>query len=206
MRLPVQKPMLSVLIKHLNIYYEDRGQVFLQLLYSTIFCTMYYGLFRIGEIAKGDHPVLARDVHIARNKKKISFILRSTKTLYKNMKPQIIKISSTQIKDSNKDFTTGHSLSCPYNLLRQYLQIRGKYKHLMEPFFIFADGSPVQPKRICECFHLMVRLANFQHPHLYQVHGIRAGRSCDLLKYGLSVEEIKKIGCWKSHAVYRYLR
>ena len=60
---------------------------------------MYYGLFRIGELTQGDHPVLARDVHIAKNKKKIFFVLRSTKTLYKNMKLQLIKISSTKKKE-----------------------------------------------------------------------------------------------------------
>ena len=34
-----------------------------------IFSTMYFGLFRIGELRMGQHAVLARDMHIAFNKK-----------------------------------------------------------------------------------------------------------------------------------------
>ena len=98
-RLPVQKLMLEVMIRHLIDYYDNKGQTYLRILYTAIFCTMYYGLFRIGELTQGDHPVLARDVHIAKNKKKILFVLRSTKTLYKNMKLQLIKISSTKKKE-----------------------------------------------------------------------------------------------------------
>ena len=41
---------------------------------------------------------------------------------------------------------------------------------------------------------------------LYQVHSFRIGRSMDLLKAGVSVETIRKLGWWKSNIVYRYLR
>ena len=38
------------------------------------------------------------------------------------------------------------------------------------------------------------------------MHGICAGHACDLLDLGLSVEAIKKIGHWRSNAVYKYLK
>ena len=41
---------------------------------------------------------------------------------------------------------------------------------------------------------------------LYGTHSLRSGRTCDLYKLGLSVETIKKIGRWKSNAVFRYLK
>ena len=216
-RLPVQRPMLEIMLRHMRSYYNKKGQTYLRILYTAIFCTMYYGLFRIGELTSGDHPVLARDVHLGKNKKKLLFVLRTSKTLYKNMKPQLVKITSTKMRKkpgtkpsfpshiSQKKFNS-RELPCPYQALKAYLKQRGTtYSNPSEPFFVFRDKSPVQPKHVRNCFKLMLKLAKFRHKHLYKVHGIRAGRSCDLLKLGLSVEEIQRIGRWKSHAVYRYL-
>ena len=216
-RLPVQKPMLEIMLRHMRECYNKKGQTYLKILYTAIFFTMYYGLFRIGELTTGDHPVLARDVHLGKNKKKLLFVLRTSKTLYKNMKPQLVKITSTKMRNKSRAKSSvslqtsqrnsnARELPCPYQALKAYLKQRGTtYKSPSEPFFVFRDKSPVQPKHVRICFKLMLKLAKFKHKHLYKVHGIRAGRSCDLLKLGLSVEEIKRIGRWKSHAVYRYL-
>ena len=172
---------------------------------------MYFGLFRIGELTKGEHPVLARDVQIGTNKKKILFILRSSKTHSKAMRPQQIKISNQPIKrkasarcHSNSVFS---DLPCPYKLLKRYLKVRGTiYKHINEPFFVFADRSPVKPMHVRNCFELMLKQCKFKYPQVYRIHGIRARRACDMLRLGLSVEEIKKMGRWKSNAVYKYLK
>ena len=42
-------------------------------------------------------------------------------------------------------------------------------------------------------------------PRQFRIHGLSAGRACDLLKLDVSVETIKKLGRWKSNAVYSYL-
>ena len=39
----------------------------------------------------------------------------------------------------------------------------------------------------------------------YTFHSLRAGRCVDLLSYGVSIDIIKKVGRWKSNAVYTYL-
>ena len=147
---------------------------------------MYFGLFCIGELASGAHPVLARDMHIAKNKRKILFVLRTSKTLYKNMKPQLVKIMSTQKKGKTAQYNSKDSskLPCPYELLKKYLKLRGHSKTKNEPFFIFSDRLPVKPEHVHACFKLMIHLAQFTHPKLYQVHRICAGRSCNLLKLG----------------------
>ena len=41
---------------------------------------------------------------------------------------------------------------------------------------------------------------------LYGVHSLCSGRAGDLLHLGISVETIKKLGCWHSNVVFRYLR
>ena len=43
-------------------------------------------------------------------------------------------------------------------------------------------------------------------PNLYSIHSMRLGRGTDLEKQGISIPLIKKIGRWKSNAVYKYLK
>ena len=60
----------------------DIGQLYLALLFVTMLCPAYYGLFLIGEIAwtQHGHAALAKNVQIASNKNKFLFILHSSKT------------------------------------------------------------------------------------------------------------------------------
>ena len=44
------------------------------------------------------------------------------------------------------------------------------------------------------------------NPKNYCVHGLRAGRVVDLLRYGVPIDMIKKLGRWSSNAVYKYLK
>ena len=96
-------------------------------MYQTIFCTAYYGLFRIVELASGDHPVLARDVKLGQNKKKALFILRTSKTHWKNNKPQTIKISSEKNTQSKRQ-KENLDLPCHYELLKKYSKLQGLFR------------------------------------------------------------------------------
>ena len=89
-RLPIQFGMLEILIQKLNQMFA--AQPYLLILYRTILITAYYGLFRVGELNKGDHPVKVTDVHIGENKRKALFILRTSKTHWKDSPPQSVKI------------------------------------------------------------------------------------------------------------------
>ena len=124
-RHPIHKSLLHQILwrTHDHFLSEDRNQPFLACLFQTLFATAYYGLFQIGELTSGSHPVLAKDIKIGTNKKKIKFILHTSKTHGKGNRPQIIKISSTddvkqigrkQIISSQKE---AHQSTCPYRLL-----------------------------------------------------------------------------------------
>ena len=65
--------------------------------------------------------------------------------------------------------------------------------------------TPVTPRHMNSCLKLMIKKCGFDK-NLYGTHSLRAGRTCDLYKLGLSVETIKKIGRWRSNAVFRYLK
>ena len=118
-RLPIRSGMLSILLSRLSVKFSD--QPFLAILFRTLFSTMYFGLFRISEVKAGNHQLLAKDVFIAENKKKFLFVLCSSKTHWKNMSPQQIKISSTRTKRKNGKAKDDYvKLPCPYDLLRTY--------------------------------------------------------------------------------------
>ena len=201
-RFPIQKPMLHVILGRVAGHFGC--QPYLSLLYRTLFCIMYYGLLRVSEVTSGSHPVLASDIQIATNKKKILLILYSSKTHSKASTPQIIKISSFLKESEGQLRGSENDQCCPYSLLRQYALMHGNYKSDCEPFFVFSDRSPVTPKQMGKCIKMILRKAGFNEK-LYGTHSMRAGRTCDLFKLGLSVETIKKLGRWKSNAVFCYL-
>ena len=202
-RLPIRKGMLGILIDNIEESYND--QPYLSLLYQTLLCTTYYGLFRVGEVTSGLHAVLAKDVQIATNKKKMLFILRSSKMHGKNSTPQLIKVSAVARTGHSSNTESNRNKYCPFSLLNNYAQASGNFRTESETFFIFRDHSPVTPRHMRSCLKKALKNAGFNH-NLYRTHSLCAGRTCDLYKLGLSVETIKKLGRWRSNAVFRYLR
>ena len=199
-RLPIQKGMLAVLLNLIDdLFLLESSQPYLSVMYKALFATTYYGLFRIGEVTSGTHPIKSRDVHLATNKNKVLFILRTSKTHWTDVKPQIIKISSIPTKNK-RDIKF-----CPFKLLQDYILARLKYRSDTEPFFVFKDRTPVAPHHMRSLLNRLLIKGNFPD-HLYGVHSLRVRRATDLLKIGLKISEIKKLGCWKSNVVYTYLR
>ena len=78
------------------------------------------------------------------------------------------------------------------------------YMNENEPLFIFRDGSPVK----CLQVRKMLReaISKLRLPEMsFDVHSLRIGRSSDLIKYGYSIEEVKRMGRWRSNAVFKYI-
>ena len=99
-RLPIHKDMLEVLLKCTKIHFLSKNQPYLSMLYRALFSTAYFGLFRIGELTSGEHPVLVKDVQIGLNKRKLLFVLWTSETHWKNVRPQMVKISSVKATTS----------------------------------------------------------------------------------------------------------
>ena len=67
------KGILAKILPKIDTLFSN--QPYLISLYKTLLLTAYFGLFRVGELTSGDHPVLAKDVSIGTNKDKILFCL-----------------------------------------------------------------------------------------------------------------------------------
>ena len=117
-RLPIKKSLLVALIHKLSELWEGQ-QPYLVHLYCTLFSTEYFGLFRVGELTLSPHAIKAINVQMGLNKRKILFVLDSSKTHGPDALPQRVKISSTPLKLRCKNMSTKHPQYCPYTLLRE---------------------------------------------------------------------------------------
>ena len=197
-RRPIRRNVLEAIL-----FEVDRvvpGQPYLIAAYRAIFALAYYGLFRIGELVKGDHPAKAKDVHIATNKKKILIVLHSSKTHGKHSRPQKIKISADSPLHSQQK-----KWFCPFELAINYMRLRGDYKSLHDQFFVFRDNTPISAANTRKIFKITLSNLNLNVKH-FDFHSLRVGRASELLKLGYSIDQIKLFGRWKSNAVFRYLK
>ena len=135
-------------------------------------------------------------------------MLHTSKIHGRGDKPQIIKIAATTLDASKRKEQLPLppcDRICPFQILQNFLQVRGHRRNNDEQFFIFNDHSPVTGANFRLVLIKLFRLADLD-PAMYGSHGFHAGRVVDMLEVlHLSVESIKKFGRWKSNAVYRYL-
>ena len=205
MRLPIRKSLLNILLKKIEEFY-DGSQVYLTMMYQTLFYTAYFGLFRVDEITLSSNVLKAKDVKIATNKKKVKFILRTSKTHGIGDKPQIIKISCEgEVQQKTNHSRNATTTKCPLTPLQEYIQIRKRRLNDNEPFFIFQDRSPVKPDHFRNMLKRMIEMCGLDST-LYGCHSTRSGRAIDLVEiYHLDIVTVKKLGHWKSNIVYQYL-
>ena len=196
---PIQKNLMRKLLLTVDECYG--AQPYLAILYKAMIVTMYYGLFRIGEVTASPHVVKTKDVYIGVNRNKLKFVLHSSKTHTKADRLQIIKISAEESKCVNPLKQT----LCPFKILKKYSQVRKEYKSDEEQFFVYSDGSAVTSHQLRKVFKNLLTKNGF-NPKDFTCHGTRSGWAMDLLDMGVSVETIRKIGRWKSNAVYAYLK
>ena len=207
-RLPIQKGLLELLLFEIERIFQNH--LYLECMYKAIFAMSYYGLMRVGELAakvdnagnKSNHAVKACDIHVGQNKEKIMIILRSSKTHGKESLPQKIKISAdswTAKRQLMNHFS-------PFELLRTYMKICGNYDYDVEQFFVFKYNVKVQPEHIRNVLKLRLRRLGLNED-LYNRQSFRIGRATDLIvKANWPVELVKRMGRWKSNAVYKYVK
>ena len=199
--LPIRCGQLELMLFELDRLY-GHTEPYLKMMYMALFCLGYYGLMRVGELCKSDHVALAQNVHMAKNKEKLLVILYSSKTHNKSSRPQKIKITSNR-KEKTGSYL--HRNFCPFRIINQYIKARGNYNSPEEQFFVLGDKSPVTPVMARKLLRSLLNRLGLDSS-LYDMHSLRIGRTSDLVRYGYSVEQIKRMGRWRSSVVYKYIR
>ena len=144
-RLPIHGNLLDMILFEVLRYFTKKHQWYLEIMYKTLFALAYYGLMRISELTDSPHVLRARNVHMAANKDKVLLLLYSSKTHDKSSRPQKIKITSSNVdRRNNMKLLKRHF--CPFELIRQFINIRGHYELESEQFFIFNDRSQASRK------------------------------------------------------------
>ena len=195
--LPIKSRLLDALLFELECHFAI--QPYLEKMYKAVFSISYYGLMRISEVAAGAHPVRARDVHVGMNKDKILLLLHTSKTHGKESHPQKIKIHSVYPDLVKK------KLFCPFQLMHDFISIRGIYEEDTEPFFILPDRSPLKRDQFRDMLKLQLARLDLD-PTLYNCYSFHIGRIVDMASFGYSFSALKKAGRWKSSAIFKYLK
>ena len=97
---------------------------------------------------QSDNVIKVNDMHIGQNKRKLLFILHTSKTHGKNDKPQTVKITSSDRKSQLQQKNVIKFQLCPFQMLRSYIQRRKKAINKFEQFFVFSDRSPVKTDQV----------------------------------------------------------
>ena len=207
-RLPIQKGLCGLIINFIENYHQELNQPYLAIMYMSLFTSAYYRLLRVGELTTGDHVIKVSDVHMSDNKNKVLFVLHTSKTHWKDNKPQLVKITSVP---SKYNWSSKHQLKidsninfCPYQLVHRYICNRWTFRSPNEPFFIFKDHTPVKPTHVQNTLHFALTSLGFD-AQKYGTHSFRIGRSVDMYNANVEFSIIKKIGRWKSNIIYSYL-
>lgn len=198
-RMPISETLLVKLIKQLDLIFGK--QPFLAKLYRCMMVMGFYGMLRVGEMASGEHPVLARDIHFNHRLKKVQIILRTSKTHGLGNQAQYVKIDTndSRVFLYNRKF-------CPYQVVVDYLEARGPRLNESDPFFVFIDNTPVKPYQMQAV--LKRALSRFDlNPADFGVHSLRIGYATTLDHRHVSLDVIRRKGRWKgTNVVYRYIR
>lgn len=193
MRFPINRRMLHAILDKIDEFYLGRGQPYLASLYRAMCALGYHALLRVGEMAKGEHPVLVKDVSANVAKQKIQVILRTSKTHGLGSYPKIVTVpyKSNALKPYNVEKENRYS---PFLIIRNYGKlVRPKALSLDEPYFVFQDRSPVKPEQFRRMLKNMIELLNLNSEY-YNTHSLRIGGANDLEKWGATVDQIKKWG------------
>ena len=202
-RLPISSGLLDLILFEIQRFFTAKKQFYLEFLYKSLFILGYYGLMRIGELTASEHVLKAKDLHTGTNKQKILMILHSSKTHSRANLPQKIKITANNNKTNmyvqNRNF-------CPFAMVNRFAEMRGNYKSQDEQFFIFKDGTPVKGADAMKMLRSMIDNLGLQS-QLYGFHSLRIGRSSEMLnKLHFSLNEVKRLGRWRSSCVFKYIR
>lgn len=207
LRMPIKLGLLNTILEEVENVPRLQNQPYLVALYRAMFAAAYYGLLRVGEMT-GKHAVLAKNMHIAKNKKKVQIRLWTAKNLKWGNWPQDIKIDGLhdcKLCYPNAKGQSSHRF-CPVHILDTYNAMRERTAG-DKRFFSFKSGIPVSGhafRRTLKQVLSQIGLGDILTR--YNRHSFRSGRASDLWKLGFSLSDIKYIGRWKSNSVFKYLK
>ena len=166
---------------------------------TAMFTTAFYAFLRIGEITvrssciSTSRVIQFEDITFLRD---ASYVAKAVEVKIVHFKHNKSQRPVTLVLQAAK------SDPCPVKCLLQFCHLRGDSPG---PLFKFRDGSAVSraffSSRLADC----VKLAGLDS-NLFKGHSFRIGAATTAFAKGVSDEQIKMMGRWKSSAYKRYIR
>ncbi len=192
-RLPITS---ELLFKISNVLSSVCSSSYETLLFTTAFSLAFHGFLRVGEIVYTklgqEHQILSlNDVHI----------LEEGGSQFIRLHLKHSKCDQTG-KGATVDIQKTNSKICPVNLLQSFLTVRSSSNG---PLFCHFNGSYVTRYQFSSILNKSLRVLGIDSSG-YKNHSFRIGGASEWSVNGRSVQDIMKMGRWKSEAYKSYIR
>jgi hypothetical protein len=190
LRAPITLPLLESLIASLKHVCTNKYE---QVLFSAAFSVAFFGLLRVGEFTtpssnySGQRLLLVNDVHISDNT--MQLCIRWSKTDQYGL--------STTISIR----ATG-GLYCPVSNMQIYLKNRTHFSN--NHLFVHFNAKSLTRYQFTSVLRKTLQFINA--PMFIRSHSFRIGGATYFASQGVSDEQLKSMGRWKSSAYTRYIR
>jgi len=187
-RLPIN---LSILHNLSVALLQTVSSPYLRILFRAMYLTSFFALMRVGEVTSNSVESTALFLDQLKFQDNYAIIVISKFKHNLNRQPfELVLVPQTDEK------------ICPIRALQGYINARGRCNG---PLFCLPDLKPVSRE---------IFLTNLKHtlsfcgldPTLYKSHSFRIGGASYYAELGLSDEQIRLIGRWKSNAFRKYIR
>ncbi|XP_013405095.2 uncharacterized protein LOC106169960 [Lingula anatina] len=163
-------------------------------LFRAMFTTAFFGLFRISEITGGskdnNHTIRIQYVNLDLQKGTIIITLPSFK-------------HSSNTSNHQVTLFRQNPAICPVEHLAAYLHMRPQSSH--SELFLQQDGSLVTRHHFTDTLKHCLQAAGMDTT-LTKSHSFRIGGATLAAKCGMSTEQIRILGRWRSSAFTNYIR
>lgn len=138
-------------------------------LFSAIFVTAYYGMFRVGELVESCHAVKRHNV-LSDNEGIVHFIQHSSRVMKPGQIPPIVEIKLKGVKH------------CPTRLVNKFSKRRVILQTKTNPvqFFVHQDGKVVTKHQVLKVLHKAIHLVSNCEASDFGTHSLRVGRATNL--------------------------
>ena len=187
-RLPITTIILEKFIMALNNTVDNP---YLRKLFKAMYSVSFFALMRVGEITSNSSGLVSLKLDQIQFKE--DYVLMSIKHFKHNACRQPFELVLTKQKSS---------VICPVEALKDYLLVRGDSDG---PLFCMPNLDPISREMFTKYLKINLSYCGL-NTDLYKSHSLRIGGATYYAELGLSDEQIRLIGRWKSNAFKKYIR
>ena len=187
-RLPIT---LTILYRLISSLHHTTSSLYLRALFRAMYTVSFFGLMRMGEVTRDQFGKVC--------------VYFSQVSFYEDC--IIIQITDFKFNQNGDPFDivltrNQNKAICPVNALYSYLKYRGTKPG---PLFCFPDLTSISREFYASQLKHNLSFCGLD-PNLYQTHSFRIGGCSYLALIGMTNEQIRLMGRWKTDAFKLYIR